>query len=43
MPIKNQIGRLVVLTVLFYEVIQLIPPTVLNRAVSFLASAVWGS
>ena len=43
MPTKNQIGRLAVLTVLLYEVIQLIPPTIFNHNVSFVASAVWGS
>ncbi len=41
--LQNQIGRLAVLTVLVYEVIQLIPPRAFNHVVSFVASAVWGS
>jgi hypothetical protein len=40
---KNQIGWLAFLMVLAYEAIQLIPPGVFNHAVSFIASAVWGS
>jgi len=40
---KNQIGRLALLMVVVYEAIQLVPPGVFNRAVSFIASAVWGS
>jgi hypothetical protein len=40
---KNQIGWLAFLMVLAYEAIQLIPPGVFNHAISFIASAVWGS
>jgi hypothetical protein len=40
---KNQIGWLALLTALVYEVVQVIPPRVFNHAVSFIASAVWGS
>ena len=42
-PMKNEIGWLALLTVLVYEVVQVIPPRVFNHAVSFIASAVWGS
>jgi len=41
--IKKKIGWLAVLTVLAYEVVQIIPPGIFNHAVSFMASAVWGS
>jgi hypothetical protein len=41
-PIKNRIGWLALITVLVYEVIQVIPSSIFNRAVS-VASAVWGS
>jgi len=40
---KNKIGWLALITVLVYEVIQIIPSSVFNHAVSTLASAVWGS
>jgi hypothetical protein len=42
-PMKNEIGWLALLTVLAYEVVQIIPQRVFNHAVSFIASAVWGS
>jgi hypothetical protein len=40
---KNKIGWLALITVLVYEVVQIIPSGVFHHAVSFLASAVWGS
>ena len=40
---KNKIGWLALIAVLVYEAIQLIPSSVLNHAVSAIASAVWGS
>jgi len=40
---KNRIGWLAMITVLVYEVVQIIPSSVFNHAVSTLASAVWGS
>jgi hypothetical protein len=40
---KNKIGWLAVLTVLAYEVVQIVPQRIFNHAVSFIASAVWGS
>jgi hypothetical protein len=40
---KNEIGRLALLTVLAYAVVQVVSPTSFNHAVSLLASAVWGS
>jgi hypothetical protein len=40
---KNKVGWLALITVLAYAVVQIIPSSVFNRAVSFLASAVWGS
>jgi len=40
---KNKIGWLALITVLVYEVVQIIPPSAFNHAVSALASAVWGS
>ena len=43
MPMKNQIGWLALVTALAYEVVQVIPPRIFNHAVSFIASAVWGS
>jgi len=39
----NQMGWLAFFTVLAYETVQVIPPAALNHAVSFMASAVWGS
>jgi hypothetical protein len=39
----NQMGWLAFLSVLAYETVQVIRPSVLNHAVSFIASAVWGS
>ena len=41
--IRNQVGRLALLTVLLYAVIQVIPHRIFNHAISFIASAVWGS
>jgi hypothetical protein len=41
--IGNQVGRLALLTVLVYAVIQVIPHRIFNHAISFIASAVWGS
>ena len=43
MQMKNKIGWLAVLTVLAYEVVQIVPQRIFNHAVSFIASAVWGS
>jgi len=40
---KNKIGWLAVLTVLAYEVVQIVPQRIFNHAVSMIASAVWGS
>jgi hypothetical protein len=40
---KNKIGWLAVLTVLAYEVVQIVPHRIFNHAVSMIASAVWGS
>jgi len=40
---KNKIGWLAVLTVLAYEVVQIVPHRIFNHAVSLIASAVWGS
>jgi len=40
---KNRIGWLALITVLVYGVVQIIPSSAFNHAVSFLASAVWGS
>jgi hypothetical protein len=40
---KSKIGWLAVLTVLAYEVVQIVPHKIFNHAVSFIASAVWGS
>jgi hypothetical protein len=40
---KNKIGWLALVAVLVYGVVQIIPPKVFNHAVSFVASAVWGS
>jgi hypothetical protein len=42
-PMKNRLGWLVSITVLVYVVVQAIPSSVLNQAVSYLASAVWGN
>jgi len=40
---KTEIGWLALFTALVYEVVQAIPPRIFNHAVSFIASAVWGS
>jgi hypothetical protein len=40
---KSKIGWLAGLTVLAYEVVQVVPHGIFNHAVSFIASAVWGS
>jgi hypothetical protein len=42
-PVKNEIGWLALLSGLVYGAVQIIPPKVFNHAVSFIASAVWGS
>ena len=43
MAIRIKSEWLALLTALVYEVVQIIPSSVFNHAVSFLASAVWGS
>ena len=43
MQTKNKIGWLALLSALIYGAVQLIPSSVFNHAVSFVASAVWGS
>jgi hypothetical protein len=42
-PKKNEIGWLALLTVLVYEAVQIVPQGAFKQAVSFIASAVWGS
>ena len=43
MQMKNKIGWLAGLTVLAYEIVQIVPHRIFNHAVSVIASAVWGS
>jgi hypothetical protein len=40
---QNKIGWLALITLLVYEVVQVIPSSIFKHAVSALASAVWGS
>jgi hypothetical protein len=40
---KSKVGWLAALTVLAYEVVQIVPHKTFNHAVSYIASAVWGS
>jgi len=40
---KTEVGWLALFSALVYEVVQAVPPRIFNHAVSFIASAVWGS
>jgi hypothetical protein len=40
---KKNVEWLALFLFLIYEAVQIIPPGVFNHAVSFIASAVWGS
>jgi len=40
---KSKIGWLAALTGLAYVIVQIVPHRIFNHAVSYIASAVWGS